>query len=73
MPYEDTKKYLDFKPGALSYEEKEYINLNLKMYSTLNLISRLNKLKLTEKNNPTKTEVEELVNLKEIIINRIQP
>lgn len=70
MSYEEIKSYLDSKPRPLNIREKEYINLKLKGFSTNSLVTKFDTLTLF--NNPTKTEKEEIIQIKNILIGRLK-
>jgi high-affinity nickel permease len=68
--YETTKDYLNNKPESLSSDEKEYINLRLRMYDTIILIDILDTLKKIPIKDLKKTEKEEIIQGRCIIKNR---
>lgn len=70
MSYSEVKQYLDKKPGQLYPQEKEYINLNLKLESTNRLISIWQNLDKIA--GLTKTEEEELKQARKILAQRLR-
>lgn len=68
MSYSDTKAYLNAKPGPLTPEEREYINLKLKGFSTNQLLFKIGEL---EQVMQTKTDKEEWIQVRRILAQRI--